>query len=241
MAKHLGRNFETDKKYLKFKWFSLRESRARSWRNGVCSWAIKVAFHSRQAAALATQFLGQFLRKRLQITNANDLSVYYKGVIRCTDAYNYPLGKQESNFFFSRSQFSLLFFVLLESDIIPNLLQDGTNLLPLRSAEAKTLTIPVVVHYDAFASETGLAVWGLNPPNHSLYDKGCSEPQMVSGFAGKEGRLSIFANFIFALLLSAFRSIYKLPSIPHILFQFVLCFLVCMFLVQKRFWNSNRS
>ena len=97
------------------------------------------------------------------------------------------------------------------------------------SAKAQTLTIPVVCHYDAFASETGLAVWGLNPPNYPLYEKASSTPQMVSGFAGKEGRLAVYANFIFALMLSAFRVLYKLPSIPHILFQFVLSFLVCMF------------
>ena len=203
-----------------------------------------MAFHSAQAAALATQFLGPFLRKKFEITNAKDVSVYYKGIIRCTDAYNYPMGKKENDFFFVKNvliffkpmkkisrlhEKILCFLCFLENDIIPNLLQDKTNLLPLSSAEAQTLTIPVVVHYDAFASETGLAVWGLNPSNHPLYDKGCSEPQMVSGFAGKEGRLAIFANFIFALLLSAFRSVYKLPSIPHISFQFVLSFLVCMF------------
>ena len=98
----------------------------------------------------------------------------------------------------------------------------------LSAEEDKLLTVPVVVHFDAFAAETGLAVWALDPPDTKIYENGCSEPQMVSGWAGKEGRLSIFANFIFALILTAFRQIYRLPGLLQIAWQFRLSFLVCM-------------
>ena len=41
----------------------------------------------------------------------------------------------------------------------------------LSAEEDKLLTVPVVVHFDAFAAETGLAVWGLDPPDTKIYKR----------------------------------------------------------------------
>ena len=96
MGQHLGRNFEIlQKRYLKPKcFFFVREQRVNCWRAGFCRWEVKIAFHSSQAAALIKEFLGPFLRRKFGITKQVDLSVYYRGVISCTDGYNYPLGKR---------------------------------------------------------------------------------------------------------------------------------------------------
>ena len=108
-------------------------------------------------------------------------------------------------------------------------MQQDTNTDELRTSGLKTLTIPVVLHYDAFSAETGCQVWGLNPKNYPLYgEKGSSTPQMVAGFGGKEGRLSMFAHYFFTLILTAFRTIYRLPIIPDIGFLFRLAYVVCM-------------
>ena len=113
--------------------------------------------------------------------------------------------------------------------MIPNLLQQDTNIHELRTFGPKNFTIPVVLHYDAFSSETGCQLWGLNPKDYPLYgQKGSSTPQMVSGFGGKEGRLLLFARYFFTLILTAFRVLYHLPIIPHIGFVFRLAYVVCM-------------
>lgn len=125
---------------------------------------------------------------------------------------------------------SFFFFLTIESDVIPNLLQQETELDQLRTAPQQTLTLPCVLHYDAYAGETGMQLWALDPPNFNLYGaKKCSTPQITSGWTGKEGKLKLYAQFIFCLLFNAFREAYRLPAIPHIVFTFVLSYVVCMF------------
>ena len=87
----------------------------------------------------------------------------------------------------------------------------------------------MVLHYDAFSSETGCQIWALNPPDYPLYgEKGSSTPQMTAGFGGKEGRLFAFCHYFFTLILAAFRIIYYLPIVAHVGFIFRLAFVVCM-------------
>ena len=111
----------------------------------------------------------------------------------------------------------------------------------------REMHLPVVFHMDAFAGETAVQMWCLNPTNFDFYPQGASNPEICSGFIGHENRLALFAHTIGKRIGSGFRRPYILPSCPdtrvYLSLEAVVCKLSSRKMVKKKviFHAGDRS
>ena len=112
---------------------------------------------------------------------------------------------------------------------MPRLLLGTEGVKIYRHQMPREMHLPVVFHMDAFAGETAVQMWCLNPTNFQFYPQGASTPEIAAGFIGHENRMALFCHTIGRRIGVGFRRPYILPSCPDTRFYLSLEAVVCKF------------